>query len=309
MSADTLSDKILVTGASGLIGKALCEELVLKGHQLIVVGRSSEGHFKSRFSVPCEYCQWSDPVNTDPPEAVLQARAVIHLMGEPLFGGRWSEARKNKFYQSRIQTTKNLLQFFEKHNVPLDVFISASAIGYYGDRGDEVLSEDSSPGTGFLAQLCQDWEAASQKSICRSVQVRTGIVLSANGGALAKMLPAFRFYLGGMLGDGRQWMSWVHIEDVVNIYVHALENTQIQGPINAVSMGAVTNRKFTRALAGVLGVKAICTVPRFALQFILGEVSELVLSSQLVIPEKLSNYGFKFKFVELNQALQNIFHS
>jgi uncharacterized protein (TIGR01777 family) len=299
--------KVLITGASGLIGLELSLALLAKGWSLTIFGRRTEAQFRGEFTFPCTYYQWADPVNTPPPTVGLDVRAVINLMGEPISGPRWSKTQKKILEDSRIASTRNLVSALLTHNPHLGTFVSSSAIGYYGDRGDESLSEKSSPSEDFLGSLCKNWEAEALRAPGRCVIVRTGIVLSDEGGALAKMVPIFENGLGGQLGKGKQWMSWIHLSDLVSIFLEALQNPKMNGAYNGVSPSPSTNREFTDTLAKQLKVGKFLPVPSLALRIVMGQMAEIALASQRVLPESLEKIGFRFKFSTLLDALEDIY--
>lgn len=236
---------------------------------------------------------------------------MIHLAGESIIG-RWTAAKKQKIRESRIAGTRNLAQALANAKVKPQVFISSSAIGYYGDRGDEMLKEESSAGTGFLPDVCREWEAATEaatKAGIRTVQIRTGIVLTATGGALAKMLTPFKLGVGGILGNGLQWMSWIDIQDMVGGIQHILTTDRLRGPVNMVAPAPVTNVEFTKTLASVLSRPAIFPMPAFMVKLAFGEMGETVLlGSQRVEPGRLSSSGYPFRFRELRASLMNALH-
>ncbi|MEK6774767.1 MAG: TIGR01777 family oxidoreductase [Bdellovibrionota bacterium] len=298
--------KILVTGATGLVGRELTKQLIMSGYQVTVVSRKKN---KAMAALPgvteVIECNLSkEKIAAD----LNQFEGVIHLMGESVASGRWNEKRKKEIYNSRILSTKNLVESFSR--AP-KFFISASAIGIYGERGDEILHEDSELGTDFLAKVCVDWEKEAkmihlrpQGNLTRSVQLRTGLVLSNHGGALAKMLPAFRLGMGGALGDGRHWMSWIHLQDLVRIICFAIENPEVAGALNAVSAAPERNIDFSKKLAKTLNRTLGPRIPRFALKLLFGEMATILLSSQNVSSKKIGEYGFKFNYQALEDALK-----
>jgi uncharacterized protein (TIGR01777 family) len=235
--------------------------------------------------------------------------AVIHLAGETIVG-RWTEAKKRRILDSRRQGTGHLAEAVAKAAQRPRVFLSASAVGYYGNRGDEILREDSPSGGGFAAEICRQWEAAAQPAAAagvRTVQMRLGVVMSGKGGALQKMLPPFRLGLGGRLGDGRQWWSWVSVDDVASAILHVLNHVELQGPVNTVAPQPVTNADFTKTLASVIQRPALFPMPAFAVRLVFGEMGEeLFLASQRVEPAKLAASGYHFKHPELQKALEDI---
>ena len=252
-----------------------------------------------------------DPSQVISPEAVSGFDAVIHLAGESIVG-RWTPAKKARICDSRIPATAHLAQALAQAKVKPGVFICASAIGYYGNRGDEVLNEESTAGTGFAADLAQQWEAATDsatKAGIRTVQMRIGVVLAADGGALPKMLPPFKMGVGGRLGNGRQWMSWIDVHDVVGAIHHILQTDLLQGPVNVVAPKPVTNAEFTKILASTLSRPAIFPVPAFAARLAFGEMAdELLLASQRVEPAKLISSGYPFRFADLRASLEDVLH-
>ncbi len=279
--------KIMISGSSGLIGTALRESLQQDGHAVIALPRS--------FEAPLDFSG---------------VDAVVHLGGEPIANGRWNDKKKKRIEDSRVKGTTQLAkQIAQSDNKP-SVFICASAIGYYGDRSDDALDEASAPGNGFLPDVCKKWEAASESARnarIRTVQLRTGIVLSDKGGALAKMLTPFKLGGGGMLGNGDQYMSWISLEDEVEIICYLIEHRENHGVFNLVSPNPVTNREFTKTLGAVLKRPTILPMPAFAARIIFGEMSDaLLLSSTRVYPNKLLKAGYEFKHPTLEKALRSI---
>lgn len=309
--------RILISGASGLIGSALLHELKSRGYEVIrLVRRPAPG--------PREL-QW-EPMREVSPGLVSGFDAVIHLSGESV-AGRWTAEKKHSIRESRVVSTRNLASALVRAAKPPHTFLCASAIGYYGDRGDEVLTEGSQSGTGFLPEVCREWEGATDPAMVagiRVVNLRFGIVLSREGGALKQMLLPFRLGLGGRIGSGRQWWSWIHIEDAISAILHILntsvENTivgsrasspgALKGPINLVSPNPVTNVDFTRALAHALRRPAFLSVPAFAAKLAFGEFAkEGPLASARVAPQKLLENGFEFRYPGLETALANLLPS
>ncbi len=287
--------RILLTGATGFIGCQVGKALVKDGHEVVAMVRDPA---RVDLPFPAEIVSWSAP-------QIPKVEAVIHLAGESIAGARWSESRKKEILNSRADTTKQLIDLLRKSEVrPLSV-ICASAVGYYGNRGDEWLSEDSAKGNGFLAEVCESWETATDafSSVSdRLVQLRIGIVLERFGGALAEILPIFKRGLGGTLGSGKQWMSWIHLEDLVGLMLFALKDTRVTGKWNAVAPQPVTNKDFTRILAATLKCKSFFPVPALGLKLALGEMSDLLLASQRV-KEKFSSAGYLFRYSSLDAAL------
>src|SRR5271157_4937806 len=259
-----MNSRILVSGVSGPIGAALVPSLESAGAKIVRLMRDGS----KRSPAATEIIPW-DPAKPIAPEAVSGFDAVIHLAGESIIG-RWSTAKKRKIRDSRVVGTRNLAEALAQAKNKPQVFVCSSAIGYYGDRGDEVLNENSAPGTGFLAEVCREWEAATQSAAeagIRTVQIRTGIVLSPKGGALAKMLTPFKMGLGGNIGNGRQWMSWIDVEDMVGAILHILKTDLVRGPVNMVAPKPVTNAEFTKTLASVLSRPALLPVPSFVVKW------------------------------------------
>lgn len=296
--------RILVSGSSGLVGSALLTSLKSAGARITRLARP--GSFPAGNNE--ERIPW-DPAQPISPEAVSGFDAVIHLAGESIVG-RWTESKKARIRDSRIPATTNLARALAQAKNKPEVFLSASAIGYYGSRGDEVLTEESSPGAGFAADLARDWEAASVAASdagIRTVQMRTGIVMGTAGGALPKMLPAFKMGVGGRLGDGRQWMSWVDVRDVVGAIHHLLRSDLLHGPVNLVSPKPVTNAEFTKILGNALSRPTIFPMPAFAARLAFGQMAdELLLASQRVEPVKLISSGYPFRFGKLQDCLKDI---
>ncbi len=293
---------VAVTGSSGLLGSALVSSLGAGGHRVLPLVR--------REVRPGEDALRWDPVSgaiASPGPAI--ADAVVHLAGESIAGGRWTARKKQRIRESRVDATRRLTDTLTRLAKPPAVLVCASAIGYYGSRGDEVLSEESRPGTGFLADVGREWESASAAAIVRGIRVvnvRIGIVLSPAGGALAKMLTPFRLGLGGVIGGGAQWMSWIALDDVIGALRHALGTDALRGPVNAVAPAPVTNAEFTRTLGRVLRRPTLVPMPAFAARLALGEMAdELLLSSQRVLPARLRASGFTFDYPTLESALRH----
>jgi uncharacterized protein (TIGR01777 family) len=296
---------ILLTGSSGLIGSALAPALRAEGHRVTRLVRQMPRAAEDRIF-------W------DPAAGILDAPslegfdAVVHLAGENIAGGRWTATRKARIRDSRVQGTKLLADRLAQIKQPPAVFVSASAVGYYGDRGDEVLTEESAPGSNFLAGLCREWEAATEPAAqggIRVVLLRTGVVLSAKGGALAKMLFPFRMGVGGVLGSGKQYLSWISIGDHVRVIIHALRNDSLRGPVNAVAPNPSTNAEFTKALGRALGRPTVLPMPAFAARLAFGEMAdEALLASARVVPGKLLASRFVFRHPDIDSALRELLH-
>lgn len=298
--------KIIVSGSSGLVGTALIESLLPDGH---IIGRLMRSGSAGVTDATSKMIRWEPPTGSIDLPSMESADAVVHLAGASVAGGRWTAARKQILRSSRVDATKHLVAGLAQLKEKPRVLVSASAIGFYGDCGDEILTETKAPGNDFLAQLCRDWEASAAKAEyegIRTVMLRFGIILASNGGALQQMLRPFRIGVGGRLGNGQQWMSWITLEDVVALIRYALEKETVRGPVNAVAPNPVTNTQFTSILAGVVHRPALLPAPRFALKMALGEMADALLASQRVSPEKLNNWGFHFRHPELKQALESI---
>ena len=297
--------RILVSGISGPIGAALVPSLESIGARIARLTRQGS---TAGPGIAAETIPW-DPAKPTSPDVVSGFDAVIHLAGESIVG-RWSATKKARIRDSRVIGTRNLAQALASTKNKPQVFICGSAIGYYGDRGDELLREQSTSGTGFLAEVCREWEAATQPAAeagIRTVQIRIGVVLSRKGGALGKMLTPFKLGLGGRIGNGRQWMSWIDIDDLVDAIHHILRTEQLRGPVNLVAPRPVTNAEFTSTLARVLSRPAIFPMPAFAVKLAFGEMGETVLlGSQHVEPARLLESGCQFRFRELCDSLKNV---
>jgi len=296
--------RVLVSGSSGLVGSALVASLKSVGARVVRLARPAT----VRSTSDEERVPW-DPSQPVSPDAVSGCDAVIHLAGESLVG-RWTVNKKSRLRESRIPATANLAHALAQAKAKPHIFLSASAIGYYGNRGDETLTEDSSPGTGFTADLAREWEQASWSAAqagIRTVQMRIGVVLATSGGALSKMLPAFKLGLGGKLGDGRQWMSWIDLQDVIGAIQHILRSDLLHGPVNLVAPRPVTNEEFSKTLGSILSRPTVFPLPAFAARLAFGEMAdELLLASQRVEPTKLISSGYPFRFPTVRQSLKSL---
>ncbi len=290
---------ILITGSNGLVGRTLIPFLTTGGHKVRRLVRSKPSG--------TDEFQWDPQSGQVDPAALDGVDAVIHLAGEGIADRRWSPAQKERIRKSRVEGTRHLVAAINKSSHKPKTFISASAIGIYGEGGNDVLDENSSPGTGFLADVCKEWEAESnQIEAVRSVQMRFGVILAAGGGALAKMLLPFKLGAGGKLGDGKQWMSWVALDDVIGAIHHALITDEISGPVNVVAPQPVRNDEYTRTLGSVLNRPTILPMPGFAARLAFGEMADaLLLSSQRVLPTRLEAAQFKFHYPDLESALRH----
>jgi uncharacterized protein (TIGR01777 family) len=278
--------KMAITGASGLVGRHTSDVLRAEGHEVRAV--SARGVVR--------------------PEDFEACDAVVHLAGEPV-AQRWTAAAKERIRSSRVDGTRHVVEALARLNTPPAVLVSASAIGIYGTRGEETLTESSMPAADFLGEVAVEWERAARAAEAfgtRVVTPRLGVVLTRDGGALEKMLPPFKLGVGGRIGDGKQWMSWIHIDDVVRLIEFAIRNESVRGPVNAVAPNPVTNAEFTRELARALHRPAIFPVPVFALKMLFGQMAEILYASQRVIPEAAICAGFGFKFAEVSAALRDL---
>lgn len=297
--------RVLMTGSSGLIGRAFSAALAQRG-DVVVRLRRSNALTRADVSPPVTW----NPLTGDVDPRASGADAVIHLAGAPIAAGRWTARRKFLIRTSRVDATRALVRGLARLQVPPRTLVSASAIGYFGDRCDEELRDDSPAGTGFLADVAREWEAVAvtaSESGMRVVCVRFGIVLAKDGGALPRMILPFRFGLGGRIGSGGQWMSWITLADVVGALQFVLDNTAARGSINVVSPNPVRNGDFARALGRAMHRPAVLPAPVFALRLALGEMADaLLLSSQRVVPERLSQLGYTFQNPELQSALASV---
>ncbi|WP_446470910.1 TIGR01777 family oxidoreductase [Xenorhabdus stockiae] len=294
---------ILVTGGTGLIGRRLVYQLLSLSHSITVLSRSPQKVY-SLFSDQVECWTTLNDRNT-----LDGFDAVINLAGEPIVDKRWTPKQKDKLCQSRWELTEKLSALIRAGESPPSVFISGSAVGYYGDQGQSVVSEDEPPHEEFAHQLCERWEklalqAKSEKT--RVCLLRTGIVLASQGGALSKMLPMFRLGLGGAIGDGRQYMPWIHIDDMVNGIYYLLVSPELEGPFNMTAPYPIHNDQFSAILAKVLHRPAVFRIPAFVLKIVMGEAAALVLGGQQAIPKRLEEAGFGFRYFELEEALKHL---
>jgi len=282
------------------------KSLLGNGHSIQVLSR----HAGANMPGGVKLAVWDPPKGEPPADTLRDCDAVIHLAGEPV-AQRWSEDVKQRIRDSRVTGTRNLVQALSKLPTRPQALICASAIGYYGSRGDEALTEMSPAGSGYLPDVCQAWEKEARSAEAlgmRVVSVRTGIALDPRGGALQRMLPPFRMGIGGKLGNGKHWMSWIHLHDLVELFRYAVERP-VKGPLNGVAPNPVSNADFTRALASAVHRPAIFPVPPFALKIMFGEMADVLLASQRVLPKAAEAAGFQFKFPELGPALTDLMNT
>jgi uncharacterized protein len=300
--------RIIVAGATGFIGSALLARLREDGHALTLLTRAKSARTPVGSTTivwqPGSAGDWRRPLE----EAMAAADGVVNLAGEPIAGGRWTEARKQRLRASRVETTRALVDAIGKNRNSVKFLINASAVGYYGPCGDEIVTEANPPGSDFLARLCRDWEAEALGAETRGVRVvllRTGIVLGKSGGALAKMLPPFRFFLGGPLGSGRQWMPWIHLEDEIGLIAFLIRSSA-HGAVNATAPEPVTMKEFCTTLANVMRRPCWAPVPAFVLRAALGEMADMLLTGQRAVPAEAQKLGYRFRYRSLRPALENI---
>ena len=299
--------RVVLAGASGPIGRALASSLGADGYKV--------GRLVRRPPAGPDEATWDPDRGVLSPDALDGAAAVVNLAGrsiagESLFGGRWTARVRAEILDSRVRSTRLIVETLNRLSARPAVLVSASAIGYYGNRGDETLTETSTPGRGFLAEVANAWEAEAMRASAlgvRVVRTRFGLILAREGGTLDRLLPMFRLGLGGWLGSGRQWWSWIHLDDVIGAITMAIRTPALEGPVNVVGPAPVSNRAFTRALAAALHRPAILPVPAFALRLVLGGMAnEMVLSSQRVLPARLQAAGFAFRWPDLGPALKDL---
>lgn len=303
--------KILITGATGFIGKKLTAKLIDSGHQIHILTRDQQ---KAKFLFPqaaVTAFEWRNNLELPPLLAITGINGVINLMGENIAAKRWSEDQKKILKESRVDSTQNLVKLIEQNlSSPLEFFISASAIGIYPVNTQTLLSEESNLGHSYLAELCKMWEGATAAltKTKRKVIIRTGVVLEKTGGALKKMLPPFLMGLGGPIGDGNQMMSWIELDDLVNLYVNAATDSKYSGIYNGVAPQPVNNFDFTKALGHALHRPTIIPVPTLPLKLAFGEMASVILDSQAVVSKRLPEVGFHFQYETVDSALNAIFH-
>jgi uncharacterized protein (TIGR01777 family) len=296
--------KILITGGSGFVGSKLAGFLISRGHQVIAIGRSEPQHLLD--SETYHYIA-ADTTQKGPWQNELSdADAVVNLAGATIFK-RWTENYKKLIYDSRILTTRNVVEAMPK-NTGITL-CSASGVGYYGSRADDVLKEDEAAGSDFLAGLSIDWEKEALQASAKGARVaimRFGVVLGKNGGAMSKLIPAFKFFVGGSLGKGNQWFPWLHLDDLLAAVLFVLENPEVSGPLNFCAPNPVRNRQLAQALGAVLGRPSFMPAPAFMIRLAMGEFGDVFLGSQRTVPAKLLNYGFSFQYPDIRGAIEAV---
>ncbi|MFQ5683710.1 MAG: TIGR01777 family oxidoreductase [Candidatus Binatia bacterium] len=296
--------KIVIAGGTGFIGSALCNRLGELGHSLVII---SSRPAPAQLPRNREWAMWSPGQHGPWEQAVDDADVVINLAGEPIPAKRWTAAQKEKIRSSRINTTRALVVAMGKVKERASLLINASAIGYYGPRGDEAVVEETEPGNDFVSRVCVEWEKEAQKAESLGVRVvclRTGIVLGKGGGALAKMVLPFKLFGGGPIGSGRQWVSWIQLEDEVELIVHLLQKEKASGAVNATAPNPVTMKVLCQTLGQVLHRPSWAPVPAFALRLLMGEIADMVVTGQRVLPAKAQRLGYTFRYPDLTEALR-----
>jgi uncharacterized protein (TIGR01777 family) len=303
-----MAKKIIITGATGLIGSRLTSELVLRKYEVTVFTRNAQKAKKIVFS-SVNYVEWDYHQPDKWYNELESSFAIVHLAGVSIAGGRFTESYKKKVFESRVTSTQNIVKVISETKNKPSVFLCASGINYYGESGDKILVEDSTPGIDFLADVCEKWENEASKVEdfgVRRVSLRTSPVLSTRDGMLKTLLPLFRFYLGASLGSGKQWFSWIHIDDIIKAYIYALEDVNLHGPINASSPDPVRMDEFAEQFGRVIHRPVFFKVPKFALRIVKGEAADYITASMRVVPRKLQDYNFTFSYPQLGPALQDL---
>ena len=311
--------KIIVIGATGSIGSKLCDTLLSKGDEVTVFTRNPDD---AKMILPDvnNFVEWNYNDGLDVPssqnlhhtgwrEELNGKDAIVHLAGANLGAKRWNEKYKKLCYDSRVISTRNLVEALKSVDQKPKVFICSSAVGFYGDRGDDILNENEPPANNYLAKLCFDWEkeAATADALgIRRVSIRTGLVLNKDEGLLKQMLPTFKMFLGGYLGNGKQWFPWIHIDDIVGIYLQAIDNEEISGAVNAASPGIARMKEFAKTLGNVLSRPALFPIPTSAVKILKGELGNYATDSQRISTSKIIKSGYKFEFENLETALRNL---
>ena len=302
--------RVLITGATGTIGRAVTDRIRSRGDDPVVTSRNP-GRASDALGAGVEVHAWPDPTAAPPPAEALRVDGIIHLLGEPI-DQRWTDESRKRIRESRVGSTTQLVAGLAALPEPErpSVLVSQSAVGYYGDRGPELLPEDARPGAGWLAQVVIDWEQAAHRvpAGVRVVTTRTGVVLSPSGGALAKMLPFFKLGVGGPVAGGDQYVPWIHLDDVAGGLLHCLDHAEARGAANLSAPEPVTNKTLSRALGKTLGRPALLPVPGFAVSLLYGEMAELVTGGQRAVPAQLQQLGYAFEHPDLDEALTDVLH-
>lgn len=299
--------KIILTGGTGFIGKPLTDQLIQKGHSVIILTRNPSSVREIKGSLETRY--WDGRMNGPWAAAFEGADAVINLAGEPIAAKRWTPKQKEKIISSRVEAAHAVVHAIRSCEHKPAVLINASAVGYYGNVDEGDVTENHAKGQGFLAQTCDLWEQAASQAEgtdVRVVYIRIGVVLELGGGALEKMIPPFKMFAGGPLGSGKQWFPWIHRDDMIGIILYTLENSSVHGPVNAAAPDCVRMKRFCAALGKAMHRPSWAPVPAFALRFMLGEMAEMLLGGQKVIPEKITKAGYSFKYPDVDFALKAI---
>jgi uncharacterized protein (TIGR01777 family) len=300
--------KIIITGATGVIGRKLCKALISGKNDLFIFSRNKD-FSKKIIPYAKEYIEWDYNKIETWENYLVDSSVIIHLAGTNVFGKRWNENYKNQIMLSRVISTRNIVNAIGSLNSKPECFICSSAVGYYGNGLNQILTEESPAGNDFLAEVCRAWEAEAEKVEnfgVRRASLRTGIVLSNEGGALKQMILPFKLFIGGPLGNGKQWFPWIHVDDIINAYVFAINNRMVSGAVNAVAPNPVTMKVFADGMGNLLRRPSLFSVPKIALKLLVGEAADTVLASQRVIPKKLLKLDFKFKFETIIAALTDL---
>jgi uncharacterized protein len=296
--------RLVITGATGFIGTALCEALLAQGHALTLLTRGSPRSINSGTK---RWIHWTPGTLRDWDAALDGVDGVVNLSGEPIAEKKWTHTQRRRIEKSRIDATHSLVQACAKAKQKPKFLINASAVGYYGPCGDEIVTEESPPGSDFLGGLCQEWEGEAKKAEelgMRVVRLRIGIVLGPDGGALEKIAEPFKFFMGGRLGSGKQWMSWIQLQDLVRLITLLVEHPEAHGAVNATAPNPVQNKEFGRTLGAVIRRPSWTPVPGFALKLALGEMASMLLTGQRVVPAAAEKLGFQFQYANLREALE-----
>jgi len=296
--------RLVITGASGFIGRTLCARLLEQGHYLTLLthGSPADGNSATK-----RWLHWTPGTLREWKSALNGVDGIIHLAGEPIAEKKWDDSQRRRIEKSRIDGTNSLVQAIAEAAQKPQFLISASAIGYYGPRNDEAITEEAAPGHDFLSVLCREWEEEAKKAEefgLRVVRLRTGIVLGSGGGALVKMAEPFKYYIGGQLGSGKQWMSWIHLDDHVRLIIELMSRPEVSGAVNATSPNPVSNKEFCQTLGKVMHRPCWATVPAFVLKLALGEMADMLLTGQRVLPAVAEKIGFQFRYSHLEEALE-----